>query len=699
MGRKEDTARTTVRGIDQIVRLRLSQIAYTLSVSGVAGVARGIYEAHPRQYVGNPPNSGTRSMSQAATMLSPRSNEMAHEDATSGFKLQQPVDSKRDHIRGGHHRDAVTVVVYADYLCPYCRRLRHVIKRLRETLGERMTYVFRHFPNERAHPGAEFMARATEAAAKQDRFWEMHDWLYGQEPPITEQQVLEFARTLGLDMERFDHDLQHDETHHRVTEDIAEGRRNGVTGTPTVFIDGVRYDGAWDFHSMLEAVEQPIAARVQRSARAFASLPASGGLVLLLAAAAALVCANTALAPYYRSFVESSFGIGPPDHLLSLTVREWFSEGLLSVFFVLVGLEIRREMTVGALADRRAAILPVIAALGGVIAPAIIYLSLNRGPTAPGWSVPTATDVAFTLGILALLGDRVSSGLRVFVAALAVVDDIVSVLTLAIFYPRGFEPTWLLASAGATVLLFAFNRWRVYAAWPYAVTAVALGVFLHATDVHAALAGVLLAAFLPTRPRPAVGPLLAQATTALAELEHAEREAGAEGPRIQQLPIWDWAGRNLSAASDRLLSPAERIERALAPWSAFFILPLFAFSATGVSLAVDVIAPSTRWIFVGVVLGLVIGKPLGISLVSVLAIKTRVALMPDGATVRNFVGAACLCGIGDTVALLLADQAFPQGPGSAVAKIGVLTGSTVAALIGSLIVLTTSRHPITMDSR
>ena len=519
----------------------------------------------------------------------------------------------------------------------------------------------------------------------------MHDWLYEQEPPITESEVLDFARGLGLDMERFHRDLEDGQTRLRVEEDIAEGRRNGVTGTPSVFIDGMRYDGAWDFYSMLEALERPVAARVQRSARVFASLPASGGLVLILAALAALLCANTPLAPYYRLFINSSFGVGPPERMFALTVGAWFSEGLLAIFFLLVGLEIRREMTAGALAEFRAAILPVVAAVGGVLAPTAIYLALNRGATAPGWSVPTATDIAFTLGILALLGSRIPTSLRVFIAALAVVDDILSVLTLAIFYPRMFGPVWLLASAIAVAILFALNRWRVYAAWPYAVTAIALGLFLHGAGVHAALAGVILAGFLPTRPAPAAAPLLAQAATALAELEHAEdeaKQAGTEGRRIEQEPIWDWASRNLSAASERLLSPADRIERAVAPWSAYVILPLFAFSATGVNLRVDLSTPQARTILAGVILGLVIGKPLGISIASWLAVKARVALAPDGVTVRNFIGAACLCGVGDTVSLLMADQAFPVGPDSAVAKIGVLLGSVLAGALGAAILAT-----------
>jgi NhaA family Na+:H+ antiporter len=420
----------------------------------------------------------------------------------------------------------------------------------------------------------------------------------------------------------------------------------------------------------------------------FASLPASGGFVLILAAAAALLLANTSLAPYYRLFIESSFGIGPPGGMLTLTVGAWFSEGLLAFFFLLVGLEIRREMTAGALADWRAAVLPIVAAFGGVLAPAAIYLALNPGPTAAGWSVPTATDVAFALGILALLGERVPVGLRVFVAALAVVDDILSMLTLAIFYPHAFQAIWLLAAGAATLLLFALNRARVYAGWPYAVITIALWIFLHAAGVHAALAGVLLAAFLPTRPAPAAGPLLAQAATALAALEHVETEAeqaGGERRRIEQEPIWDWASRNLSAASERLLSPADRVERAVAPWSAHVILPLFALSATGVALDVDLSSPAARTVLWGVILGLVIGKPLGVLLASLVAVKLRVAATPEGVTLRNFVGAACLCGIGDTVALLMADQAFPEGLGSAVAKIGVLLGSVLAAALGAAV--------------
>ncbi len=192
-------------------------------------------------------------------------------------------------------------------------------------------------------------------------------------------------------------------------------------------------------------------------------------------------------------------------------------------------------------------------------------------------------------------------GLRIFVAALAVVDDILSVLTLAVFYPRDFQIGWLAFAAAAILALSVLNRFRVYAMWPYAVAATALWVALHAAGVHGALAGIFLAAFLPTRPAPAVSPLLAQAATALAALDHAENEAREAGGdvKIAEEPVWEWASRALLAASDRLLSPADRIEHAVAPWSAYLILPLFAFSATGVGLALDLSEPGSDRVLAG----------------------------------------------------------------------------------------------------
>lgn len=604
--------------------------------------------------------------------------------STQSLRLVHDVDPERDHVRGTWTGESVVVVGYEDFLCPYCRRLQPVFRRLRDALGDRLVYVYRYFPLERPNPGADLAARAAEAAALQGRFFEMHDGIFDHELPIRRPELLDIARRIGLEVERFERDLDGDAVLARVRRDQDEGRENGVTGTPTLFVDGIRYDGAWDYQSMLEGLERPVAARVHRSARVFASLPTSAGLVLVMTALLAIVCANTPLAPLYERIMGAHFGVGPPGHLLSLTTREWLSEGLLALFFLLVGLEIRRELTVGALTKWRAALLPIVAAVGGVVAPALIYLAFNRGPTAQGWAVPTATDVAFSLALLAVLGNRVPVALRVFVAALAVVDDVLSVLVLAIFFPASFAPEYAVPVLACLGALFALNRARVYASWPYVFATLALWVSLHALGVHAALAGVVLAMFVPARPAPSPAPLLAQAATALAALDHADKEVRREHgdeARLESEPVWEWAARNLSAASERLLSPAERMERAVAPWSTYVVLPLFAFSATGIGLAVDFRSAGAWHILAGAVVGLVVGKPLGILLASSLAIAARFALAPEGVSARQLVGAACLCGVGDTMALLMADRAFSADLAS-VAKLGVLAGSIVAALVG-----------------
>ncbi len=366
-------------------------------------------------------------------------------------------------------------------------------------------------------------------------------------------------------------------------------------------------------------IERPLGERIQRSARAFASLPAAGGLVLILAALAALGIANSPLAPAYSALMHTPFGIGPPGSFLSLTVGAWFSEGLLAFFFLLVGLEIRREMTSGALTDRKAATLPVIAAVIASIVPALIYLAINRGAAATGWSgadgdrhrfrarrpgAPGRARAAEPAGLRrGLRGGRRQSS---------------RVLILAVFYPHNFEAAWLIAAAAGIAMMFALNRWHVYATWPYAVIAVAVWFFLHSSGVHGALAGIVLAAFLPTRPRPPPD----RCSRRRLPRSQPSNMRRASTTRARTIPFSNGPSRNLSAASERLLSPADRIERAIAPWSTYLVLPLFAFSATGVGLSVDLSSPDAARILLGVILGLVVGKPLGVCASAWLATKT-----------------------------------------------------------------------------
>ena len=618
-------------------------------------------------------------------------------------RLLGPIDFRRDHARGDDARSGrMTVLVYGDYLCPYCRRLRQVLDRLRRVLGERMVYVFRHYPNERAHPGSELASIAAEAASQQGRFWEMHDALYERESRLVDKPgVLQIAASLGLDTERFRRDLDDPNVRQRVEEDLADGRRNGVTATPTIFIDGIRYDGAWDFYSMLEALEQPIGVQVKRKARAFANLPTSAGLVVLIAAAAAIACANSPLRSAYNHFLNMQFGIGPTPGGLSLSVGQWCSEGLIAIFYLILGLELRREMTAGSLANPRAALAPLLAGVSGIVVSTGVYLAFNSGATAAGWPITADTGLPFTLGLLAVFGRRASAGLKVFVATYGIANDLSSTLILALLHPRAISLEWLLVGLGIVATMAMFTRWRIYAVWPYLVGALGLWLSLHLAGVSGALSGLALAAFLPPWPAPTAGPLLAQAASALAELEHAEHElrrTGQSHRRLEQEPVWDWATRNLLAAADRLLSPAERVERATEPWSTYVVLPIFAFTATGVALVADFRAQDAARVFGGVVLALAIGKPLGIILTVWAVAKAKIALLPADAAPLAFLGAAFLCGIADPFSFYLADQTFQTGTYASVAKLGVLAGSGVAAALGTIL-LTLSPTPATAAQR
>jgi NhaA family Na+:H+ antiporter len=360
---------------------------------------------------------------------------------------------------------------------------------------------------------------------------------------------------------------------------------------------------------------------------------------------------------------------------------------LLSLFFLIVGLEIRRELTSGALSKRRAALLPAVAAVGGVVTPALIYLLVNRGPSAVGWPIPTATDVAFALALLAVLGDRIPVGLRVFVATLAVADDVLSIGVIAIYFPGDLHPIYGIAVIAIVLAMVGLNRARVYATWPYVFLAIALWLSLQAFGIQAAMTGVLLSLVIPGRPTPSPGPLLAQAANALSTLDHVEKQARRDGRKLELSGerVWEWAVRNLSATTERLLSPAERIERAIAPWSSYLVLPLFAFTATGVSLHVDLSSsPDVSRVLLGTVAGLTVGKPLGIVVATALAAKVGAVTLPEGVSTRQFVGAAWMCGIGDMLSFLMADRAFTPALADG-AKIGVLLGSVLSGLIGFVV--------------
>jgi NhaA family Na+:H+ antiporter len=356
------------------------------------------------------------------------------------------------------------------------------------------------------------------------------------------------------------------------------------------------------------------------------------------------------------------------------------------VFFLVVGLEIKREFTVGRLASRAAGSLPIAGALGGMLVPALIYIwIISSGPLAHGWAIPTTTDTAFAVALIALLGSRVPIELRVFLTAAVVVDDLVAIALVALFYSGKLDFSYLTAAIVATGLLITLNRWGIYRPLPYAVLGIALWICLHGAGVHATLAGVILAVVTPTRPPANLKALLAQAETVLGdELRYGRERVLRHGPSEPTL-------RALDAIHDRIESPADKLLRTVEPWSSYLVLPLFALANAGLVWSWSMVEGHENLIL-AIVLGLVLGKPVGIVLASMLAVRLGIAERPSAYSWRQLTGAAVLAGIGFTMSLFIAHQAFPDPTDFAAAKLAVFIASVIAGVAGSILLCTAPRE-------
>jgi len=424
---------------------------------------------------------------------------------------------------------------------------------------------------------------------------------------------------------------------------------------------------------------RPLFTAFQRFARA----EAFSGVLLLLCAVAGLAWANS---PWQITYEElwhgTTLGFAMGDVRLELDLLHWVNDGLMAVFFLLVGLEIKRELLLGELARPRLAALPIAAALGGMLAPAGIYLTLNAGGAgARGWGVPVATDIAFALGVMAILGRRVPTALKVFITALAIVDDMGAVVVIAVFYTSGVALGALAAAGAFLVALMGANRAGVRSIWVYAVLGLGLWLAILQSGVHASIAGVALAMTVPARVPAKRGwspwwvrrvvwefKSLGLGWARAAEAVRAPRTSAAEDP-----------------PSGAVAAPMERMEHALEPWVAYGIMPVFALANAGVALGtaggVDIFDPVT----LGVILGLMVGKPVGITLAAWAAVRAGLAHLPRGVDGRQILGAGMVGGIGFTMSLFIAALAFGQTAMLADAKLGVLGGSLVSGALGYLV--------------
>lgn len=403
--------------------------------------------------------------------------------------------------------------------------------------------------------------------------------------------------------------------------------------------------------------------------------------VMLLAAIVALVVANTAAHGTFTEFWHTEVVVGFGANHAEMSLAHIINDVLMAVFFLLVGLEIKYEMTVGELTNIRQAILPVGAAIGGVLMPVGIYSLFNAGSpeTMMGWGVPTATDIAFALGILALLGSRVPAGLRVFLSTLAVADDIVAILVIAIFYGQSPSFIWLAAAAVVLAVLIVLNRTHVYSLVPYLVVGAVLWYCIFMSGVHSTIAGVLLAFTIPSGSHVKLKDF---ASWSGQRVKEAEESFVPDQPVIGQADYLASVSR-LSRVSRQVVPPATRLERKLYPWVYFAILPLFALTNADVAFmqapAGEILSSP---IFLGVFFGLVAGKPLGIMLMSFIIVKAKLSALPENVNWAHMLGAALLGGVGFTMSIFVANLAFADASSVMIAKVAILAASLVAGVLG-----------------
>ncbi len=429
---------------------------------------------------------------------------------------------------------------------------------------------------------------------------------------------------------------------------------------------------------------EPLFGRILSPFEQFLRRTTAGGIILIATTVVTLALATILGADAMHRFTDQPLGFSVGGRrALELPLHQWINDGLMSLFFLLVGLELKREILVGELSSLKDAALPVIAAIGGMAIPALIYLAFNAGTAAAaGWGIPMATDIAFAVGILTLLAWRIPKNLIIFLTALAIADDLGAVLVIAVFYTADLN----LGSLGAAAALFAtlvlFNRGGLRHPLPYALVGVLLWLALHDSGIHATIGGILLAMAIPARP--AHTP--AHFERRIKELEEAFRTDRRDEDTPDD-PLSNFRMASIAEAMERsaaaVQSPLQRMERGLTPWVTFLIIPLFALSNAGIDLSgVTWREALTQRVTLGVVCGLAIGKFAGITLFSWMAMRLGVARLPSGVRWTHLLGAAWLGGIGFTMSLFIAQLAFSAPEVVEKAKLGILLGSALSAVVG-----------------
>ena len=424
---------------------------------------------------------------------------------------------------------------------------------------------------------------------------------------------------------------------------------------------------------------QSLAGHAFATLQRYLHIEAVSGGVLLITAIAALVLANSPFAHGYHALWHQPISIGVGEFLFSRSLHFWINDGLMTVFFLVIGMEIRREIHEGALARFDQAVLPAVAAAGGVIVPALIYLCLNFGSVrGQGWAVPTATDIAFAVGVLALLGRSISGNVRAFLLALAIIDDVIAVLIIAFFYGEGLQFGGLFVVLLGFLMVLGLQYIGVGAAIAYVLPGFIVWAGFLTTGIHPTLAGVALGLLTPARPLPMRERPLEMVSRVAAELRSSDAVQAQDTHRLA-LPL-----RQLHMAQREILPPVVRVQTFLHPWVAYGIMPLFALANAGISLADVDLSAEARPVVLGVMIALVVGKPIGVIGASWLAVQAGWCRLAPGVSWAGICLVGLLAGIGFTMSIFIAMLAFTDQRLLNAAKLGVLSGSIVAAILGLL---------------
>jgi NhaA family Na+:H+ antiporter len=422
------------------------------------------------------------------------------------------------------------------------------------------------------------------------------------------------------------------------------------------------------YSRMTRLPDRPIQ-RLQRPFAAFMHVESASGVFLLICTAIALIAANSPYADAYQHFWHQTVRIAVGNFELSYPLSHWINDGLMVIFFFVIGLEIKRELVVGELSDPKKVVLPVAAALGGVIAPVAIYLSLQYGKSGQhGWAVPMATDIAFVVGCMALLGNRIPHGLKILMLSLAIVDDLMAVVVIAIFYTSSISGAWLAGAVVGLVVIVAMNRLGVRSVGVYVIAGIYVWLCTLKSGIHPTIAGVILGLLTPANP-------WLGGSKFIGFLKHTDETLGREETTMDKARA---LVADLSFASREAVSPLFRLETGLHPWVGFVIMPMFALANAGVPIELDVIGEPVA---IAVAAALLFGKAIGIFGASWLTVKLGWAARPEGVTWPILAGAAFLGGIGFTMALFIASLGL-SGDVLVAAKIGIIIGSFASACVG-----------------